>query len=124
MSSSEITHLAQLGLEPKVVAALAQLFIVGERAGEGQMPHVVTTNGVRVGLEPGAETISLSYGDMHCLLDLMEARELVTMIIAAAEAAQRLETSRYARPHGSPAAQELRAVLNGAAAQPQKSAAE
>lgn len=123
MSSSEVTHLAQLGLEPKVVAALAQLFIVGERAGEGQMPHVVTTNGVRIGLEPGAETISLSYGEMHCLLDLMEARELVTMILAAAEAAQRLEMTRHARPSGSPAAQELRAVLNSAT-QPQKSAAE
>lgn len=122
MSSSEVTHLAQLGLEPKVVAALAQLFIVGERAGEGQMPHVVTTNGVRVGLEPGAETISLSYGDMHCLLDLMEARELVTMILAAADAAQRLEMTRHRAP-GSPAAQELRAVLNRAT-QPQKSAAE
>ncbi len=122
MSSSEVTHLAQLGLEPKVVAALAQLFIVGERAGEGQMPHVVTTNGVRVGLEPGAETISLSYGDMHCLLDLMEARELVTMILAAADAAQRLEMTRHRAP-GSPAAQELRAVLNSAT-QPQKSAAE
>ena len=123
MSSSEVTHLAQLGLEPKVVAALAQLFIVGERAGEGQMPHVVTTNGVRIGLEPGAETISLSYGEMHCLLDLMEARELVTMILAAAEAAQRLEMTRHVRPSGSPAAQELRAVLNSAT-QPQKSAAE
>ena len=123
MSSSEVTHLAQLGLEPKVVAALAQLFVVGERAGEGQMPHVVTTNGVRIGLEPGAETISLSYGDMHCLLDLMEARELVTMILAAAEAAQRLEMTRHARLPGSPAAQELRAVLDSAA-QPQKSAAE
>jgi hypothetical protein len=112
-----------LGLEPKVVAALAQLFIVGERAGEGQMPHVVTTNGVRVGLEPGAEAISLSYGDMHCLLDLMEARELVTMIIAAAEAAQRLELIRHNRSQGAATAQELRAVLNSAG-QPQKSAAE
>ena len=123
MSSSEVTHLAQLGLEPKIVAALAQLFIVGERAGEGQMPHVVTTNGLRIGLEPGAETISLSYGDMHCLLDLMEARELVTMILAAAEAAQRLEMTRHRAP-ASPTAQELRAVLNSAGQQQQKSAAE
>ena len=123
MSVAETSNPMQLGLDARVVGALSQLYIAGERTGRGQMPHVLTGNGVRVGIEPGSQSVSLSFGDTHCILDPLEARELATMVTAAAEAVVRIE-GRMPKSGAPNAPVEIRPVPPAAMNGPKSVAAE
>ena len=124
MTAMENTSPTQLGLDSRVVGALSQLFVAGERSGLGLIPHVLTGNGVRIGIDPGAHSVSLSFGDSHCLLDPIEARELATMATAAAEAVLRIESAHVSRPLNSSASVDVRVGPAPAISGPKAVAAE
>lgn len=82
-----------LGVDPNVASALMQLYVAGQQAEDGHMPNLMTTNGVRVAIEPGTGVVSLAYRNLACELMPEEAYELATMMIAAADALRKINDS-------------------------------
>ncbi|HEY8579027.1 MAG TPA: hypothetical protein VIL72_04020 [Beijerinckiaceae bacterium] len=91
---------APCGLEPSVVSALALLFVAGQRAQDGHMPHFLTANGVKVAIQPGSEQVTVSFQQSSFQLSPAEAYELATMMTAAADGLRMLiaESKPYALP--------------------------
>jgi len=81
------------GLDPTVITALSLVYVAGQRSAIGNLPHFTTANGVRIGIESGANVVNLGFAGAECELSSADAFELATMMAAAAEALRSIEAS-------------------------------
>jgi hypothetical protein len=97
-------NLPVLGVDQNIVSVLTQLYVAGQRAEDGHMPHLLTANGLRIAIEPGTNVVSLAYRDqVACELTETEAYEMATMMVAAADALRQIGDGDYATAGTQPA---------------------